>query len=113
MRPTSPSFTLKSRTSGQSSSSPFTPCTPVRKYSKLKLGKMDDEPEFNTVTLFMICFHLRHWVGLFFYGRGEPIHHSTGKNRYTADYFMHDNTVSQKAISLTPYHWRKIISLII
>ena len=30
------------------------------RYSKLKLGTMDDEPEFNTVTWFMMCVHLQY-----------------------------------------------------
>jgi len=37
----------------------------------------------------------------------EPIFHYTGRNRYTADPTIPDNTLAQIAINLTLYHWGK------
>jgi len=75
------------------------------KYSNLKLGKPDDKPEYNDVTWFVMLFACGIGVGLFFYGVAEPIFHYTGKNRYTADPTMPDNTLAQIAINVTLYHW--------
>jgi len=75
------------------------------KYSNLKLGKPDDKPEYNDVTWFVMLFACGIGVGLFFYGVAEPIFHYTGKNRYTADPTMPDNTLAQIAINITLYHW--------
>jgi len=75
------------------------------KYGNIKLGKPDEKPEFNDVTWFMMLFACGIGVGLFFYGVAEPIYHYTGKNRYSADSTMPDNTLAQIAINLTLYHW--------
>ena len=75
------------------------------KYSNIKLGKPDEKPEFNDVTWFMMLFACGIGVGLFFYGVAEPIYHYTGKNRYSADPTMPDNTLAQIAINITLYHW--------
>ena len=75
------------------------------KYSQLKLGKPDDKPEYNDVTWFVMLFACGIGVGLFFYGVGEPIYHYTGRNRYTADPTLPDNTAAQIAINITLYHW--------
>lgn len=75
------------------------------KYSKLKLGKPDDKPEYNDVTWFVMLFACGIGVGLFFYGVAEPIYHYTTKNRYTVDPTLPDNTAAQIAINITLYHW--------
>merc|ERR1719361_270139 len=75
------------------------------KYANIKLGKPDEKPEFNDVTWFMMLFACGIGVGLFFYGVAEPIYHYTGKNRYSADSTMPDNTLAQIAINVTLYHW--------
>ena len=77
------------------------------KYANIKLGKPDEKPEFNDVTWFMMLFACGIGVGLFFYGVAEPIYHYTGKNRYSADSTMPDNTLAQIAINVTLYHWGK------
>lgn len=79
----------------------------LSKYSNIKLGKPDEKPEFNDVTWFMMLFACGIGVGLFFYGVAEPIYHYTGKNRYSADSTMPDNTLAQIAINVTLYHWGK------
>ena len=53
----------------------------------------------------MMLFACGIGVGLFFYGVAEPIYHYTGKNRYSADSTMPDNTLAQIAINVTLYHW--------
>ena len=68
------------------------------KYSKLKLGKPDDGPEFNTATWFMMLFACGIGVGLFFYGVGEAIH----QNRYTTDHLCTATTLLFKRPSFYP-----------
>ena len=75
------------------------------KYSNIKLGKDDEPPEYNGVSWFMMLFACGIGVGLFFYGVAEPIFHYTGRNRYTADPTIPDNTLAQISINLTFYHW--------
>ena len=55
----------------------------------------------------MMLFACGIGVGLFFYGVAEPVYHYTGKNRYSADSTMPDNTLAQIAINVTLYHWGK------
>ena len=69
------------------------------------MGKPDEKPEFNDVTWFMMLFACGIGVGLFFYGVAEPVYHYTGRNRYSADSTMPDNTLAQIAINITLYHW--------
>ncbi len=57
---------------------------------------------------FMMLFACGIGVGLFFYGVAEPIFHYTGRNRYTADPTIPDNTLAQISINLTLYHWGNI-----
>ena len=45
------------------------------KYSKLKLGKEDEKPEFSDVSYFTMLFAAGIGIGLFYYGVGEPIWH--------------------------------------
>ncbi len=55
----------------------------------------------------MMLFACGIGVGLFFYGVAEPVFHYTGRNRYTADPTIPDNTLAQIAINLTLFHWGK------
>ena len=75
------------------------------KYSDIKLGRKNDKPEYGDATWFMMLFACGIGVGLFFFGVAEPIYHYTGKNRYTADPTMTDNTLAQTAMNITLYHW--------
>ena len=75
------------------------------KYSDIKLGKEEDEPEFSDPTWFMMLFSCGIGNGLFFFGVAEPIFHYTGDNRYSADHTRPDNTLAQDAITLTLYHF--------
>ena len=42
---------------------------------KLKLGKPNDKPEFNTVSWFAMLFSAGMGIGLVFYGAAEPMSH--------------------------------------
>ena len=75
------------------------------KYSSIKLGSNDDEPEYNSFTWFMMLFACGVGVGLFFYGVAEPVFHYTTRNRYSADPTLPDNELAQVAINLSMYHW--------
>ena len=55
------------------------------KYSKMKLGKDDEKPEFSDATYFTMLFAAGIGIGLFYFGVGEPIwHYEPGHygNRY-------------------------------
>ena len=55
------------------------------KYSKMKLGKEHDEPEFSNATYFTMLFSAGIAIGLFYYAVAEPIYHyapSKPFNRY-------------------------------
>lgn len=45
------------------------------KYGKIKLGKENDEPEYNRPTWFAMLFSAGMGIGLLFYGVSEPISH--------------------------------------
>ena len=75
------------------------------KYSSIKLGSKDDEPEYNSFTWFMMLFACGVGVGLFFYGVAEPVFHYTTRNRYSANPTLPDNELAQVAINLSMYHW--------
>lgn len=73
------------------------------KYSNMKLGKDDEEPEYPDGTYFMMLFSAGIAIGLFYYGVAEPIFHYVGPNRYTGRYS--NNQEAQDAINLTFFHW--------
>ena len=75
------------------------------KYSDIKLGKEEDEPEFSDPTWFMMLFSCGIGNGLFFFGVAEPVYHYTGDNRFSADHTRPDNTLAQDAVTLTLYHF--------
>ena len=59
----------------------FLTSLPRSKYSKLKLGRDDEVPEYNDMTWFAMLFACGLSTGLYFYGVAEPIFHYTGENR--------------------------------
>jgi len=78
------------------------------KYSNLKLGRDDEEPEYSDGTYFTMLFSCGIGIGLFYYGVAEPIFHykpseKEGYNRYWGRY--NDNVRAQDAINLTLFHW--------
>ena len=55
------------------------------KYSNMKLGDDDEEPEYNDATYFTMLFAAGIGIGLFYFGVAEPVfHYAPGKygNRY-------------------------------
>ena len=59
------------------------------KYSKLKLGKQDEKPEFSDSSYFCMLFAAGIGVGLFYFGVAEPIYHYAPAeygNRYWGRY---------------------------
>jgi len=72
----------------------------------MKLGKDDEEPEFNDATYFTMLFAAGIGIGLFYFGVAEPIfHYAPGEygNRYYNRYT--DNQLAQDAMNLTFFHW--------
>ncbi len=58
----------------------FILCLAFSKYSKLKLGKDDEKPEFNDITYFTMLFAAGMGIGLFYFGVAEPIFHFNSEN---------------------------------
>lgn len=52
------------------------------KYSNIKLGKDDDEPEFSDASYFTMLFAAGIGTGMFFYGVAEPIYHYAPSSEY-------------------------------
>ncbi|KAJ7373553.1 hypothetical protein OS493_011155 [Desmophyllum pertusum] len=78
----------------------------LSKYSKMKLGKPHEKPEFNDATYFTMLFAAGIGIGLFYFGVAEPIWHlEPGHygNRYYARYS--DNQRAQDAMNVTFFHW--------
>lgn len=53
------------------------------KYSKIKLGKDEDCPEFSDMTYFTMLFAAGVGIGLFYYGVAEPVIHYETHVRYS------------------------------
>lgn len=76
------------------------------KYSKIKLGNDEDEPEFSDLSYFTMLFAAGVGIGLFYFGVSEPVlHYEPGKygNRYWGRYS--DNQRAQDAINVSLFHW--------
>mmetsp|Transcript_4035 Transcript_4035/g.13163 ORF Transcript_4035/g.13163 Transcript_4035/m.13163 type:complete len:763 (-) Transcript_4035:1296-3584(-) len=73
------------------------------KYSKVKLGKDDEKPEFSNLSWFAMLFAAGVGVGLFYYGISEPIfHYTSGGTRWA---HFNDNDRAQHALMVTYFHW--------
>ncbi|WP_186788682.1 BCCT family transporter, partial [Streptococcus pyogenes] len=68
---------------------------------KLKLGKPNDKPEFNTISWFAMLFSAGMGIGLVFYGAAEPMAHfatpPTADPKTTEAY--------TEALRSTFFHW--------
>ena len=73
--------------------------------SDIKLGGVDDLPEYNDVSWFVMLFACGMGNGLFFYSVFEPIYHYTQSNRYSADPTLTDNQLAQNAILIPMFHF--------
>mmetsp|Transcript_18183 Transcript_18183/g.55731 ORF Transcript_18183/g.55731 Transcript_18183/m.55731 type:complete len:789 (-) Transcript_18183:529-2895(-) len=73
------------------------------KYSKVKLGRDDEQPEFSNLSWFSMLFAAGVGVGLFYYGISEPIFHYTSSGTRWAHF--NDNDRAQHALMVTYFHW--------
>ena len=65
------------------------------KYSKLKLGKDDDKPEFSDITYFTMLFACGIGIGIFYFSVAETIfHYEPGPygNRFYNRYVFHTHS---------------------
>jgi len=71
------------------------------KYSRMRLGGEDAEPEFTMLGWFAMLFSAGMGIGLLFYGVAEPMFH------YVANPFSEPGTAesAKKAMELTFLHW--------
>ena len=74
------------------------------RYGDIKLGKQNEEPEFDDLSYFMMLFSAGVAVGLFFYGVSEPLWHRHD-NWYAESGFKAQDEIDQFALMLTMYHW--------
>ena len=74
------------------------------RYGDIKLGKQNEEPEFDDLSYFMMLFSAGVAVGLFFYGVSEPLWHRQD-NWYAESGFKAQDEIDQFALMLTMYHW--------
>lgn len=73
----------------------------LSKYGDIKLGKPDEEPEFNTGSWFAMLFSAGMGIGLVFWGVAEPISH------YASPPFGQGETAESAllAIRYSFFHW--------
>ena len=73
----------------------------IGRYSRVKLGKPDDEPEFSTPSWLAMLFAAGMGVGLLFWGVAEPVMH------YASPPVGPGSTpdAARKAVVLTSFHW--------
>ena len=85
----------------------FTAILYFSKYSSLKLGKDDEKPQYSTVTWFSMMFSASIGSGFFYWAGAEASIHYMSNNKLTANPFLTDNELAQKAVSQTFIHWGK------
>ena len=75
------------------------------KYSNLKLGATNDEPEYNFVSWFVMLFACGISNGIFQYSVYGPIYNYTKRNRFFANPMLPDNELAQMSILQTMFHF--------
>ena len=83
-------------------------CLLYSKYTKLKLGAPNDEPEYNWVSWFVMLFACGISNGIFQYSVYGPIHNYTQRNRFSANPMLPDNELAQLSILQTMFHFGKL-----
>jgi len=73
----------------------------VSKYGKIKLGKDEDKPDFNTPTWFAMLFSAGMGIGLLFFGVAEPMSHYAAAPTAPAG----SDDAAKEALSLSYLHW--------
>lgn len=81
----------------------------VIRYGDVKLGKKDEEPEFDDSSYFMMLFSAGVGIGLFFFGVSEPLSHRTS-NWFAETGYRAQDEIDQWALMLTMYHWGFAVS---
>ena len=74
------------------------------RFGDIKLGKQNEEPEFDDLSYFMMLFSAGVAVGLFFFGVSEPLWHRHD-NWYAEAGYKAQDEIDQFALMLTMYHW--------
>jgi hypothetical protein len=80
-------------------------------YGDIKLGKKDEEPEFDDSSYFMMLFSAGVGIGLFFFGVSEPLAHRTS-NWFAETGYRAQDEIDQWALMLTMYHWGFAVSTV-
>ncbi|HET7272632.1 MAG TPA: BCCT family transporter [Rubrobacter sp.] len=73
------------------------------RYGKIKLGRDEDEPEFNTVSWVAMMFSVGMGIGLMFYGVAEPISHYSAPPHGLAK--PETAGAAQVAMEYSYFHW--------
>ena len=73
----------------------------LSRFGRVKLGKDDEKPEFNTWAWFAMLFSAGMGIGLVFWSVAEPIYHL----RYTPPGFTEGLQPSRFAMAVTIFHW--------
>jgi len=75
----------------------------LSKYGNLKLGKDDEQPQFDVVSWFCMLFAAGVGVGLFYFGVAEPVYHYERKEARFGN--LDGDMRAQMAMNQTLYHW--------
>ena len=73
------------------------------RYGKIKLGRDEDEPEFNTVSWVAMMFSVGMGIGLMFYGVAEPISHFSAPPHGLAK--PETEGAARLAMEYSYFHW--------
>jgi glycine betaine transporter len=73
------------------------------RYGKIKLGRDEDEPEFNTVSWVAMMFSVGMGIGLMFYGVAEPISHFSAPPHGLAK--AETEGAARVAMEYSYFHW--------
>ncbi|MFC5712342.1 BCCT family transporter [Thalassorhabdus alkalitolerans] len=73
----------------------------VSPYGKIKLGKPDEEPEYNYLTWFSFLFTAGMGIGLVFWGVAEPLYHFYGPPTQEPE----SNEAAAAALRYSFFHW--------
>ncbi|WP_102867238.1 BCCT family transporter [Pseudovibrio exalbescens] len=72
----------------------------VSRYGNIKLGKDDDEPEFDVISWLTMLFSAGMGVGLLYWATAEPVTHFLTLTEQT-----NENFAADKALFVTNFHW--------
>src|SRR5215217_224992 len=73
------------------------------RYGKIKLGRDEDEPEFNTISWVAMMFSVGMGIGLMFYGVAEPISHFSAPPHGLAK--PETEGAARVAMEYSYFHW--------